>query len=187
MERKELDKILKKHREWGIGDGGARADLSGAYLSGANLGGANLRSANLSGANLSGADLRNTVIDGVEWLAWIGITPIGGKARAYKLVNADGVGVFYPGVNYLKKKSISVESINRDTNAQCGEGINLATLGWCIINKQSETDRLLMMEFEVNDDNVVCPMASDGKFRVKKCRRVGECEWTGRLKEALCE
>ena len=53
----ELKKILSAHREWVMGDGGARADLSGANLSGADLSEASLSWANLYGADLSEADL----------------------------------------------------------------------------------------------------------------------------------
>lgn len=78
MNKKELDCVISKHKEWINGDGGeyaslshedlrgaslryanlSHADLSGADLSDAGLRDANLRYANLSGANLSGADLR---------------------------------------------------------------------------------------------------------------------------------
>ena len=59
----DLKKILDEHLLWLNGEGGSRADLSGADLRGANLCDADLRGANLcdadlSGANLSGADLR---------------------------------------------------------------------------------------------------------------------------------
>jgi hypothetical protein len=53
----EMKQILSEHAKWIRGEGGVRADLSGADLSGANLSGADLSGANLSGANLSGADL----------------------------------------------------------------------------------------------------------------------------------
>ncbi|QDP66959.1 MAG: hypothetical protein Unbinned3138contig1000_1 [Prokaryotic dsDNA virus sp.] len=53
----ELKTILAGHVLWLRGEGGARANLSGANLSGANLSGANLSGANLSGADLSGANL----------------------------------------------------------------------------------------------------------------------------------
>ena len=107
-----------------------------------------------------------------------------GKARAYKLINECGEGAFQGGINYLKEKTFSVKEINRDINTACGEGINLATLEWCITNRQHETNRLLLMEFVVTEDNVVCPVASDGKFRVKKCKKIGECDWRGRLIKA---
>ena len=74
MNKKELDCVISKHKEWINGDGGeyaslshadlsgadlSHADLSGAYLSDANLSGADLRGADLSGANLRDADLRD--------------------------------------------------------------------------------------------------------------------------------
>jgi hypothetical protein len=77
MTRDELNHILEQHRLWLAGNGGKRANLSGANLSytdltdadlrgailtcadlwRANLWRANLRCADLSGANLSGANL----------------------------------------------------------------------------------------------------------------------------------
>ncbi len=60
MTPEELKKILDDHKLWVRGEGGARANLSGANLSGANLSGANLSGANLSGADLSRANLTDT-------------------------------------------------------------------------------------------------------------------------------
>ena len=53
MDKKELDCVISKHKEWINGDGGEYASLSHADLRGASL-----RYANLSHADLSGADLR---------------------------------------------------------------------------------------------------------------------------------
>ena len=58
MNKKELDYVISKHKEWIYGDGGECADLSYANLSGADLSYANLRGANLSYANLRDANLR---------------------------------------------------------------------------------------------------------------------------------
>ena len=68
MKIEELSTVLADHVKWLRGEGGARADLSGADLYGANLSGANLNGANLSGAdlygaNLSGADLEGEILD----------------------------------------------------------------------------------------------------------------------------
>ena len=82
--------------------------------------------------------------------------------------------------NYTEQE---IEDINRDTNQDCGAGINLATFQWCLNAKSDKSQRLLLMEFEVNDDNVVCPVASDGKFRVRRCVKIGECDWQGNLKQ----
>ena len=48
----QLKEILVTHQLWLYGEGGARADLSGASLSGASL----------SGADLSDADLKAVLI-----------------------------------------------------------------------------------------------------------------------------
>ena len=57
MSPDELKTILDNHALWLRGEGGKKADLSGADLSRANLSDANLCEANLSWANLSGANL----------------------------------------------------------------------------------------------------------------------------------
>ena len=65
----DLTKVLADHLLWLKDQGGARANLSGAYLPHANLSRADLPHANLSGAdlshaNLSGANLSETI--GIE-------------------------------------------------------------------------------------------------------------------------
>ena len=230
MEREELKKILGKHSKWrGNEKGGEKANLSfadlhsadlhsanlsfadlhSANLSFANLHSADLSSANLSSADLSSADLRSadlrfadlreTIYEDINWLAYIDIVPNGdGKARAYKLINSKGQGVFRGGIDYLKADTFSVDKVDSNINNQCSYGINLATFGWCIHNRQSKEDSLLIMEFDVKD--AVCPMGSDGKFRVKKCHKIGKADWKGNLikvvlrdnkgrfcKEVLCQ
>ena len=59
MNKKELDCVISKHKEWINGDGGEYASLSDADLRGASLRYANLSHADLSGADLSDADLRD--------------------------------------------------------------------------------------------------------------------------------
>ena len=62
----DLKKILDEHLLWLNGEGGSRADLSGADLSGANLFGANLSDADLRGADLSCANLRGADLSGAN-------------------------------------------------------------------------------------------------------------------------
>ena len=82
----DIKKILSEHLKWLKGEGGERADLSGADLRkadlreadlcgadlrladlrGANLSEANLREADLCGANLSEADLRGANLRGAK-------------------------------------------------------------------------------------------------------------------------
>ena len=59
MNKKELDCVISKHKEWINGDGGEYASLSHEDLRGADLRDASLSHAYLSGADLSGADLRD--------------------------------------------------------------------------------------------------------------------------------
>jgi hypothetical protein len=198
MNATEIKEILERHAKWvRCADGGSRADLSGANLSGANLSGANLSGAYLSGAylsganlsraylsraNLSGAYLTNTILEHVNWLSYLGLVAVDGKARAYKMTTAEGKSPTRTSeaIDYTAQDTFSAPC---DTNVyqHCSSGINLGTLQWCLNNK-SAGYRLFLMEFEVAD--CVCPVASDGKFRVCECRRIGECDWNGNLMEA---
>ncbi len=196
MGKEELTQILDKHFKWikqekegkqaDLSYANLRyADLSYANLRYADLSYANLRSANLSYANLSYANLRyanlgKTIYEDINWLAYIGIIPNGnGKARAYKLINKKGKGIFRGEIDYLNGNTFKVDGVDTDINIQCSFGINLATFAWCIENRQVESDNLLIMEFAVKD--AVCPIGSDGKFRVRKCRKVGKADWKGNL------
>lgn len=97
-----------------------------------------------------------------------------GPIRAYKLINKHGEGPFNGGIKYDGAiDSFSVELFDKDENSQCGAGINLATLDWCM-KEWREDYRILLMEFFAAD--LVVPTLTDGKFRVRKCRRVGEVD-----------
>ena len=154
------------------------ADLSDADLSGAYLSGAYLSRADLSGADLSGADLSGADLSGAQGITPERCTPLlmlrdqPGPIRAYKLITADGVGPYNGGINYLVSEEFEVAKANDDPNAHCGAGINLATLDWCM-REWRDGYRILVMEFTAED--IACiPTATDGKFRVRRCRRVGE-------------
>jgi hypothetical protein len=158
------------------------ANLSGANLSWVNLSGANLSWVNLSGAGLYGANLYGANLYGANLSGARGVnknlcTPLTilldqpGKIRAYKLVTQEGYGPYYQEINYLKGKTFSVEKYDESDNP-CGSGISLATLDWCM-REWNAGYRILVMEFTAGDI-VSIPFATDGKFRVKKCKRVGE-------------
>ena len=156
------------------------ANLSSADLSGADLSGAYLSSADLSSANLSSANLSGTILENINWLAYIGIVPDKrGYAYAYKVTKADGQGIYNGGIDYTKSTEFGVKEVDPDVNIQCSYGINLATFAWCLNNFTDKTYRLFMFRFNVKD--AVCPVGSDGKFRVRKCTKVGECSWDGNL------
>ena len=147
-----------------------RADLQGAYLQGAYLQGAYLQRAYLQGAYLQGA----------YGLAPERVTPLlmlldqPGPIRAYKLVNADSEGIYNGGLKYKIGKTVEVSNANADPNTACAAGINLATLDWCLV-EWAPGHRILICEFEAKDIAAI-PTATDGKFRVRRCKVVAEKE-----------
>jgi len=149
------------------------ADLRGAYLQGADLQGADLRGAYLWDADLRGADLRGT--KGINKHLCTSLRILldqPGKIRAYKLVKEDGLAPFNGGITYKLKGKYSVPSASTDEEKQCAEGINLATLDWCMREWQ-EGYRILVAEFMAKDIAAI-PTATDGKFRVFQCTIVAE-------------
>jgi hypothetical protein len=155
----------------------SRADLSGADLSRANLSGADLSRANLSGADLSRAYLSRANLSGADGISKYRTTPLYmlldqvGKIRAYKLTNAKGEGPFSGGIKYIVGETVSCNADTNENN-QCSYGISVATLDWCIANWQEEY-KIKIVEFTAKD--IACiPIASDGKFRVSKCKVIGE-------------
>ena len=156
------------------------ANLQGADLQCANLQGANLRGANLQGANLQGANLQGANLQGAMGCNKHRTTDLfilldqPGKVRAYKLVNKNGYGPYRNEIQYRTGQTYEAE-INPDENEQCGAGINLATLPWCMSGWQPGY-RILIAEFTIKDPatDICIPIASDGKFRVRKCKIVGE-------------
>ncbi len=166
----------------------AGADLSGADLSRANLSmatlsGADLSRANLFGATLSGADLSMATLSGADLAGAKHLNPLlttpmyllreqPGAIRAYKLVKADGVGPFNGGIVYRVGESYEVADANTNETEACAAGINLASLDWCL-KEWCPGYRILVAEFMAADVAAI-PIGSDGKFRVFRCRIVGE-------------
>ena len=170
--------IFKDERDILYGADLSGADLSGANLSGANLYGANLSGANLSGADLSGANLYEANLYGANGLNKYLSTPLlflkdqPGKIRAYKLVTNKNTGPYYGAITYLVGRKYEVTAPNTDDNCQCGRGINLATLDWCI-KEWKEGYKILIAEFKAIDIAAI-PIGTSGKFRVCRCKIVGE-------------
>ena len=145
-----------------------RLCLEAAAKSGANLYGADLRGANLRGADLYGAK----GITKYQTTPLLLLLDQPGKIRAYKLVTAEGIGPFNGGMTYKVGQSYSVENANTDETEQCGAGINLATMDWCL-KAWREGYRILVAEFTAKD--IACiPTNTDGKWRVHRCKIVGE-------------
>jgi hypothetical protein len=147
-------------------------DIAEAVVEAAR-GGANLRSANLGGANLVGADLRGAKGTNPLRLSPLhGLRDQPGKIRLYKLVTASGVGPFRGGIVYEIGEAYEVENADTDAGNDCGAGINVATLDWCL-RRWLKGRRVLVVEFEARDIAAI-PTASDGKLRLHRCTVVGE-------------
>jgi hypothetical protein len=150
------------------------ADLQGAYLQGADLRGAYLQGADLRGADLRGAYLRDADLRGAENINKYLTTPLymllhqPGKIRAYKIINDKKEGIYSGGLKYKVGSVVKVDKWNTNEHEQCGAGISLATLDWCL-REHGEGKVILLCEFTAKDI-VAIPVGSDGKFRVKKCK-----------------
>jgi len=167
------------------------ADLGGADLRGADLGGADLRGANLRGADLGGANLGDAYLGGADLGGATGIskyltTPMylltdqPGVIRAYKLVDAELRSPIQDNgkITYAIGSEVVIDDADTDESEQCARGVNLASLDWCL-REWKEGRRILIAEF-VAADIAAIPIGSDGKFRVRRCRIVGErpmSEW----------
>ena len=154
------------------------ANLSGANLSGANLSGADLSGADLSGANLSGANLSGANLSGAKGVIRERAIPLlmlldqPGPIRAYKVVNESGHGHIHGGIRYDMGQTYDEPRASTDVTEECGAGLHVATLDWCIREWQPGF-RILVVEFTATD--IACiPTATDGKFRLRRLTVVGE-------------
>ena len=158
----------------------AQAVASGANLHGADLFGADLRGADLFGANLHGTN--GLIPERVTPLLMLLDQP--GPSRLYKLVDANLCSPIAPGnghdrIRYAVGAEYQVELPDRDPTVQCGAGINVATLDWCLKEHQPGW-RVLIADFVAAD--IACiPTATDGKLRLRRCRIVGEKDITALL------
>ena len=189
----EIKAILLEHRKWWRGDEGSRADLRGAdlrdaKLQGTDLRGADLRDADLRGAYLRGAKLRGAYLrgaylrgaklQGARNINRFLCTPLlmlydqPGAIRAYKLVNERGEGPYFGGIIYEVGESYSVDNANTDISIQCAEGISVATLDWCM--KDWLTGYRILIVEHTAEDIAAIPTATDGKYRLHRCKVVGE-------------
>ena len=99
MNKKELDCVISKHKEWINGDGGEYASLSHADLRGAYLRGEDLSHADLSNANLSGAYLRDA---NLKYANLRDVDLTGANLRDADLTGADltGANLRYADLDY---------------------------------------------------------------------------------------
>lgn len=151
------------------------ADLSLADLREADLRDADLRDADLCKANLGGADLRAaTGLEPERTTPLLMLLDQPDKIRLYKLTDSEGCSPIHPSgkITYAVGGEYSADKANTDISEQCGAGINVATLDWCL--RYHEVGyRIFIVEFTAED--IACiPTATDGKFRLHRCKVVGE-------------
>ena len=160
-----------------------KANLQDANLSWANLGGANLIDADLRRANLWGANLQDAILKGVD-LRNVKNLPLSGlnilkyqkeKIRAFKLVNKNFEGI-YRRLKYKIGKEINEPDYDSDERILCSKGLNVATFEWCLKNRETD-NKILEVEFYAKDI-VAIPYATDGIFRIKRCKVIKE--WKGK-------
>jgi len=99
-----------------------------------------------------------------------------GSVRAYKLVTNKLTGPYYNDLIYTIGSFLEVNNADIDPSVHCGRGINVATMDWCIHNYQ-DGYRIMVVEFDAKD--IACiPTATDGKFRLHRCKVVAEKDLT---------
>ena len=178
MDQSELDNVVASHVKYIRGEGGQRANLSGADLSGADLSGANLSGADLSGANLREADLRGAN------LSWADLSGANLSRAKGLLVAADwlrehlemddlGVLVYkrvgrtqysQPESWVIEPGSVIEEVVNPCRVNDCACGVNFGTRAWCDEN-YTTADLWLCRIRWIDLADVVVPYNTDGKAR----------------------
>ena len=147
-------------------------DLWGANLQDADLRGANLRDANLQDADLRGANLQGANLIGTNALTRIYQSDLAilkcqkGKLRAFKYL--DDSRSPYRNIEYKVGEIHKSEDYSDDERVLCAEGINVATLDWCLRDTNCDLSKTYIeVKFDAKDI-VAIPYNTDGKFRVKK-------------------
>ena len=160
----------------------AGADLRDADLSRIDLSHARLDRARLDGASLVGASLdRATGLNRYRVLDLLMLLDQPGPIRLYKLVTPGMQSPIHTKtVRYEIGKRIDVADANTNEDEDCGAGINVGTLPWCLrhmteAERDGKRGRILFMEFTAKD--VACiPTGSDGKIRLHGATPVGEVD-----------
>ena len=98
-----------------------------------------------------------------------------GEIVACKLVNGNGDSpISGTVIRYIEGAEVSVDDADTDDTVECGAGINVATLDWCMAHWKPGY-RILRVTFTAADIAAI-PMATDGKFRLHRCRVGGEVD-----------
>ena len=161
-----IDNSIKKTLEKAINKS---ANLHSADLHSADLRYADLHSADLRYADLRYADLQSAknLIKSYQGLLSI-LKNQKNKLIAYKYLNGNISP--YQDFKYEIGKTYEVKEFDTDEFNECGKGLNVATLEWCLKDTNFSLDKTYIeIEFDPKDI-VAIPYFTDGKFRVKKLK-----------------
>jgi len=77
------------------------------------------------------------------------------------------------------------EKCDNNVDTDCSYGINLATLSWCLENKQEDS---ILVAFKFDPKDAIIPNDTDGKFRVPRAKCLYQVDEDGKeLKSTLEE
>lgn len=74
---------------------------------------------------------------------------------------------------YTIGESVAADGFCTDPNEDCGHGIHMAYLNWCLVYGSSWPD-LAILEVEVDMSTVVVPKYGSGKVRAPSCKVIRE-------------
>ena len=178
------------------------ANLYGANLNGANLDGANLNWASLNWANLNGASLNWANLDGAS-LNWANLDGAKFSEPIYlsdlyslKQLPKDTILNYWKyikdgkspiqdsgKIKYEVGKTYTEKDCNNNEYENCGAGLNVATIFWCLKETVNDNDvELIQCQFKVSDI-VAIPYWTDGKFRVSKLKVIRKISRPEAIKE----
>jgi len=174
------------------------ANLEGANLEGANLEDANLEDANLKGANLKGANLKDANLKGANLEDAVNfplpqlyiLKQLSPKTKItlWKYIKDGKSPISNNPITYIVGKSYVETIYESDERVECGAGLSLATLQWCLNDSLFENNVSYIECQFTPADIVAIPFATDGKIRVKKLkvlREVGREEAENILKKSM--
>ena len=132
MTPEEIKEVLADHAKWLSGEGGRRANLSGAKLFRADLSGADLSRANLSEADLSQANLFEANLSGAMGLVkQMGVTVGNYYWKRFEKGLQNNGFQFYIGLNTLRDGEVFAA----DERVTCSyPGFHFASRSWCASN-----------------------------------------------------
>ena len=159
MTPEEIKEVLVAHEKWLSGEGGRRANLSGANLFRADLSGANLSWANLSGANLSWANLSGAKLsEAMGLVKQMGVTVGNYYWKRFEKGLQNNGFQFYVGLNTLRDGDVFAA----DERVTCSyPGFHFASRSWCEANYRGRPLEAMIRIPEGAEINE--PWATDGK------------------------